>query len=313
MQKKLIPLVVTIVLILGLGYLFRPQPKASVPVLLGDRVQFITDVFRRYLDTRKDPDIPNHLGEFFTPEAVALLEENSDFCRRMAGTDICGYGSDQDFLLEVQEYEDDLNFLNSGFQASDVEPGVVEVSFAVFPKAAPKDLSRIRYKIVQGTNGWRVDDILHYENGAWPEKLSMRYMIQQENKMLLEIAAKLGGMLGNVMLYLHAYPVQLDSFATLFHFPIKMCKLDDQVCQEIKQDDAQFESLYNLCVSKDLALGKNRSQISKCPLDQLLKEEFKTELGERVGQPGEQVIKNGWTFLYIDGIWSIIQLPAPPM
>jgi hypothetical protein len=313
MQKKLILGIFVVLVILGAGYFFRPltKPVADLQNSAGPTL-FITNVFHQYLDTQKTPDIPDHLAEFFSPEAVALLEENADLCRRMAGTDMCGYGADADFLLEVQDYEDDLNFQNSGFKASEVEPGIIEVSFAVFPKSAPDDISRIRYKVVQTPAGWRVDDIYHFENGSWPEARTMRSMIKQENESLMETSSKLGGLLSNVMLYLNAYPVRQDAFATLFHFPIKACKSGHDQCEEIKREDPHFESLYKFCISKELAISKDGRQNSKCPLDQLLKEEFKVELGEKAGEPGEQTSKDGWTFLFIDGVWSIVQLPAPP-
>ncbi len=310
MQKKalLIGALVAVTLIAGL--LWNQQSKKSSPPPqihpADSAAAFLTPIFKSRLDTPKEyRDISEHLPEFFTPEAVALIEENWDFCKRMGGSDICGYGADQDFLLGTQDQDDGLNFESSGFTAQEISPGLVEASFMVFPVSAPDDKTKIRYQMMKTEHGWRVNDIFHSdEKGDWPKSRSMRHQIAEENKFYIERASHLGGLFDNVTMILGISPLQIDVFATLFHFPLKICQTDGKTCDDVSVNSPRFSDLLKLCTKKES---------ENCPLKPLMDENYVSDLKDRTGHDGDQARKDGWEFQFLDQSWLITKMPAPSL
>lgn len=111
----------------------------------------------------------------FTQVFQAWLGLHTALCERTAPNEICRWGDDADPLLSAQDYDDALNFANSGFQIRHL-PGsnpsstfVLEVSFNLMPSRVPlepQSQRTIRFVYRAEGSEWRIDDIQNVEQGS---------------------------------------------------------------------------------------------------------------------------------------------------
>ena len=143
-------------------------------------VRFVTGFYKTYLNAAKQ-DYFSAEKRVFSLSALQLLDSNHAVCARKAGTDVCGYDADCDIFLASQENGPDLNFKNSSFRAKLVSPGVVEVSFTVWPGGGAQYKRRLRLSVVRERGRWKLDDItLPDDNGVFKTENSMRFQIKKE-------------------------------------------------------------------------------------------------------------------------------------
>ena len=151
-----------------------------------DQVSFITRFYRCYLDYQKLKHPKEQSAEkfclsqypLFSQDAQKLLNANQEACLPFKG-EVCGFGANADMFLDAQDFDDKLNFKNSGFKAHQVSKDTVEVEFLLFPnRAADKEARRIQFQMTKDRTGWRVNDII-YKNG---NETSMRKLIENEMK-----------------------------------------------------------------------------------------------------------------------------------
>ncbi len=93
-----------------------------------------------------------------------LIEKNKEVCKRKAGTDICGFGADEDIYLDSQERDPKLTFKTAHFSASESKSGEVEVHFNVYPSIKDKGgyyKRKIVFKMMKEADRWVVDDIFY--------------------------------------------------------------------------------------------------------------------------------------------------------
>ncbi len=146
----------------------------------------IDNFYRAYLGSREaQGDSRRELN--YSASLKALIEENYRLCRWHADG-ICGWGANEDVYLNTQEVDPDLHYESSAFQAVEVEPGQVTVTFNVYPsmtEAGDYYLKQFTYHLVQEHGIWVVDDI------DYPRGTSAREMINEENRWLVSQPCRL--------------------------------------------------------------------------------------------------------------------------
>jgi hypothetical protein len=227
-KKRLLPLAIGLFVFAMVGLLADKAWSEKQ-----QQLDLITDFYRDHLarpDKRQPSQVP---PGFFTPELEALIDANNQLCYSLSRSDdICGYGADSDVFLDAQEASPSLDFERSSFRISRIGDNVVEATFNVYPDMGTAYDRQIRYVLVQGDEGWRVDDMLFAQNR------SMRVELLQENDAILARARDLGDTAGWVFNYLRNGDM-LDRAVRFIAFPVQVC---DQygVCTAMKRDDPRL-------------------------------------------------------------------------
>jgi hypothetical protein len=149
-----------------IGALFAMGLLAADPVAgesnPASAVGTIEIFYRKYLgsggrDRAKAPALP------FSKSFQALLDADFEACKKKAGTDVCGWGTEGDVYLDAQEFDPELSYANSGIQLSEPKPHWVRVKLNVFP-SSKKDRAFydrvIDFIMIREGGVWVVDDVV---------------------------------------------------------------------------------------------------------------------------------------------------------
>lgn len=138
----------------------------------------LTDFYHAYLDassqrTSTRPSLP------FSRDLQARMNDNKAMCQALAEGDVCGWNADSDPYLAAQDYDDDLNFKNSGFAVEALPNQVFRTSFNIAPSAANAGDTQIDYPMIVEDGRWVVDNIIYHDRMTGTP-YSLRDMMAQE-------------------------------------------------------------------------------------------------------------------------------------
>ncbi len=131
--------------------------------------QVIENFYHRYLDFKIKTSSAPRPNLDYSKSFQNLIDQNTEVCKRNAGTDVCGFGAEGDIYLNSQEIDPNLTFKTANFSASEPKAGEVEVHFNVYPSAKNADgfyKRKIIFKMIKETDRWVVDDIFYGDKSA---------------------------------------------------------------------------------------------------------------------------------------------------
>jgi len=140
--------------------------------------EVVRSFYETYLEKLGNPAVIPKPNMPFSAEFQNAIEEHERVCKLYA-SGICGFGANGDIYLDSQEYEKGLTLINSGFQVSQGEDGVVTVKLNVYPSISTKDGyydRQVSLKLIFESGAWVVDDLWYADRVSW--KVRMR----QENE-----------------------------------------------------------------------------------------------------------------------------------
>lgn len=259
------------------------------------QLDLITNFYKDHLarpETRQASQLPS--GSFFSRDLEALVDANLQLCDSLSrGDDVCGYGADGDVFLDAQEVAPTLDFERAHFKVERAGDNVVEASFNIHPDMGSAYDRRIRFVLVDETDGWRVDDML-YSQGR-----SMRQELQKENADILARARDLSDTAGWVFNYLRNQDM-LDRAVRFIAFPVQVCD-PYGICAAMKRDDMRLMQALD-------ALADSGAGATALP-----------KPGEVVAGEGKVVAINALDFTFQNKAWWVTKIdlrrsssPPPP-
>lgn len=137
------------------------------------QLDLITNFYKDHLarpETRQASQLPS--GSFFSKDLEALVDANLQLCDSLSrGDDVCGYGADGDVFLDAQEVAPTLDFERAHFRVERAGENIIEASFNIHPDMGSAYDRRIRFVLVDETDGWRVDDMLYSQGRSMRQEL----------------------------------------------------------------------------------------------------------------------------------------------
>ncbi len=134
------------------------SPQDNTP---STALETVEQFYRSYLSFPNNK--PRNAHPTFSKSWQDLVAKNDQVCRKKAGSNICGAYAHGDMYLDSQDWSGDLNFANSGFKATEINPGKITVRFMLFPQyreAKMKSVRNLTYLMIEEDGRWVVDDII---------------------------------------------------------------------------------------------------------------------------------------------------------